>query len=57
MKNRVFELNELLETKSFTDFLENLADRTGRTYNEVYDKVLDDNIYCEIVVDGYLKSL
>jgi hypothetical protein len=33
-----------------------LAVRTGRTYSEVYDKILDDNMFCESVIDGWIKS-
>lgn len=56
MSSKVYELNDLLNNDDFCDFLEELAKRTGRTYSEIYDKVLDDNIYCESVVDDYLRS-
>jgi hypothetical protein len=54
--SKVYELIDLLNNEDFCDFLEGLAKSTGRTYSEVYDKVLDDNIYCGIVVDDYLRS-
>lgn len=54
--SKVYELNDLLNNNDFCDFLEELAKSKGRTYSEIYDKVLDDNIYCESVVDSYLRS-
>lgn len=51
MKN--VNLDQLLNDNSFCDYIEEIAERTCRTYSEVYDKILDDNIYCEIVVDDY----
>ena len=54
--SRVFELIELLEHKDFCDYIQEWANMTGRSYDEVYNEVLDNNIFAESMVDGYLRS-
>ncbi|WP_333809170.1 hypothetical protein [Flavobacterium sp.] len=53
--SKVYDLMDLMNDASFCDYIEEIASKTGRTYSEVYDKILDDNMYCEVIVDGYLK--
>jgi hypothetical protein len=38
--SRVYELAELLQDAGFCDYIQDWAVRTGRTYSEVYDKIL-----------------
>jgi hypothetical protein len=54
--SRVYKLAELLQDAGFCDYIQDWAVRTGRTYSEVYDKILDDNMFCESVIDGWIKS-
>ena len=53
---RVYDLNELLQDAAFCNYIEEWAHRTGRTYDEIYDKILDDNVFCESFVDGFFRS-
>lgn len=47
---------DLLEDDKFCDYIQNFADITGRTYSEVYDEILDNPTFSELVVDGWIRS-
>ena len=56
MSSKVYDLKDLLENVGFCNYIQSWADRTGRTYSEVYDEVLDSPLFADFVVDGWHSS-